>query len=554
MARRRRRRGNHRDFRGRRTARWAGGFRLRSRRRRSSRRPRHGSPGGSAAPAGVRPSPVQLPLPGKWLRPAGRDAAPEAMPGCRRLAHAQRARPAPPHHRRALDGRARRFHARRRRHGVRCAAPARLSAPSGRQAGAAPRCSSAADQGPGAVLQRHARRPVPARPDGERSRHGARAVGDALAGRRRPFVPRAQVIGQNRRRRARRSRRREPALACPPMKRLVLCCDGTWNSADQESNGVPTPTNVVKLAYRVAKRDGATLQVIYYDQGVGTGNFFDRLTGGAFGDGVEANIYDAYRFLIGNYEPGDEIYLFGFSRGAYTVRSIGGMIRKCGILARSYVKYYHAAIELYRDGQHPDQPGPAKFRQDYSVSGAEAIPIRMIGAWDTVGVLGIPLRGLRSLTHAKYQFHDTELSGIVQLACHALAVDEHRAPFAPTLWTYKAKTGQQVEQVWFCGAHSDIGGGYAETGLLDIALDWMLEKARSAGLAFDSQAMAAYPLHGNPLGKLHDSKTGLYRLTPGIDRVIGSDPTQSLHPSVRQRWERDASYRPASLRSYFKRT
>src|SRR5207245_9174344 len=159
------------------------------------------------------------------------------------------------------------------------------------------------------------------------------------------------------------------------MKRLVLCCDGTWNSADQESNGVPTRTDVVKLDYRVAKRDGATLQVIDYDQVVGTGNFFDRLTGGAYGDGVEANIYDAYRFLIGNYEPGDEIYLFGFSRGAYTVRSIGGMIRKCGILARSYVKYYHAAIELYRDGQHPYQPGPAKFRQDYSVPGADAMLI-----------------------------------------------------------------------------------------------------------------------------------------------------------------------------------
>jgi uncharacterized protein (DUF2235 family) len=337
------------------------------------------------------------------------------------------------------------------------------------------------------------------------------------------------------------------------MKRLVLCCDGTWNSADQERNHVPSPTNVVKIACRVAKRDGATLQVIYYDQGVGAGNFFDRLTG-AFGDGVEANIYDAYRFLIGNYAPGDEIYLFGFSRGAYTVRSIGGMIRKCGILERPYVKHYHAAIELYRNDQHPDQPGPSKFRQNHSIAGAEAIPIRMIGAWDTVGALGIPLRGFRGLTHAKCQFHDTELSGIVQFACHALAIDEHRAPFEPTLWAYKPKPGQQVEQVWFCGAHSDSGGGYAQSELSDIALDWMIGKARSAGLAFDSEAMAAHPLHGNPLGKLHDSKTGLYRLTAGIGRVIGSDPTQSLHPSVRQRWEGDASYRPASLRTYFKQT
>jgi len=232
------------------------------------------------------------------------------------------------------------------------------------------------------------------------------------------------------------------------VKRLVLCCDGTWNAADQERDGVPCPTNVVKLGYRVAKRDaGGTLQVIYYDQGVGTGNVVDRMSGGAFGRGVEDNIHDAYRFLIANYEPGDEIFLFGFSRGAFTVRSIGGMIRKCGILARPFVRYYRAANELYRNEEHPDDPGPTKFRHDYSVLRAQAIPIKLIGVWDTVGSLGIPLRGLRSLTRTKYQFHDTELSGTVQFAFHALAIDEHRAPFEPTLWAYKPKPAQHVEQV-----------------------------------------------------------------------------------------------------------
>ncbi|MDF3010573.1 MAG: hypothetical protein K0S03_1369, partial [Burkholderiales bacterium] len=222
------------------------------------------------------------------------------------------------------------------------------------------------------------------------------------------------------------------------MKRLILCCDGTWNSADQERNGTPCPTNVVKLGYRVAKRDGDIPQLIYYDQGVGTGNTLDRASGGAFGDGLEENIHDAYRFLVANYEPGDELYLFGFSRGAFTVRSIGGMIRKCGILER-----------------------PMQFRKSCSLIHEEPIPIRMIGVWDTVGSLGIPLRGLRWLTRREHQFHDTELSGSVQVACHALAIDERRAPFAPTLWDYKPKPGQQVEQVWFCGAHSDVGGGYA---------------------------------------------------------------------------------------------
>jgi uncharacterized protein (DUF2235 family) len=113
------------------------------------------------------------------------------------------------------------------------------------------------------------------------------------------------------------------------MKRLILCCDGTWNSADQASNGVPCPTNVVGTAFRVAKRGGEILQIVYYDQGVGTGNLIDRLSGGAFGQGLSDNIYDAYRFLIANCESGDEIFLFGFSRGAFTVRSLGGLIRKC---------------------------------------------------------------------------------------------------------------------------------------------------------------------------------------------------------------------------------
>ena len=299
----------------------------------------------------------------------------------------------------------------------------------------------------------------------------------------------------------------------------------------------------------MAKRDGDIPQLIYYDQGVGTGNTLDRASGGAFGDGLEENIHDAYRFLVANYEPGDELYLFGFSRGAFTVRSIGGMIRKCGILERRAVRYYRDAIALYRNEQHPDDPQPMQFRKSCSLIHEEPIPIRMIGVWDTVGSLGIPLRGLRWLTRREHQFHDTELSGSVQVACHALAIDERRAPFVPTLWDYKPKPGQQVEQVWFCGAHSDVGGGYAETGLSDIALEWMIGKARAAGLAFDAAAIEAYPLKPDPVGKLHNSKTGLYRLTAGIDRAIGADPTQSVHPSVRTRWDADPGYRPAPLKA-----
>lgn len=353
------------------------------------------------------------------------------------------------------------------------------------------------------------------------------------------------------------------------MKRLILCCDGTWNSADQEDKGAPCPTNVVKLGYRVAKRDGSIPQIVYYDQGVGTGNVLDRLTGGAFGQGLEENIHDAYRFLVGNYEPGDELCLFGFSRGAYTARSIGGMVRKCGVLGREFVQHYRDAIALYRSEHLPTDPAAIKFRKDYSVSGGEDIKIKFIGVWDTVGALGIPLRGMRWLTRGEHQFHDTELSGVVENAYHALAIDERRAPFAPTLWMYKPKPGQTIEQMWFCGVHSDVGGGYPERGLSDITLDWMVGKARGAGLVFDDAAVKAHALAPDSRAMLHNSKTGFYRLTAGLDRAIGwasknpdasdatarrDDPTQSVHDSVRTRWDNDPTYRPPALRAYFKRT
>jgi uncharacterized protein (DUF2235 family) len=354
------------------------------------------------------------------------------------------------------------------------------------------------------------------------------------------------------------------------MKRLVVCCDGTWNRADQQSGDRPTPTNVVKLAYRVAKRDGDIAQVLSYDQGVGTGNSLDRLLGGAFGAGLADNIFDAYRFLMANYEPEDELYLLGFSRGAYTARSLAGMIRKCGILARASVGRYVEALALYRDPDtHPDDPRPVTFREQHSLCRGEGIPITFLGVWDTVGALGIPIRGLRWLTRREHQFHDAELSGSVRRACQALAIDERRGPFEPSLWSYVPKQDQTVEQVWFPGVHSDVGGGYAEVDLSDIALDWMIGKARAAGLAFGDGLWSANPLAPKPAGVLHDSKRGLYRLSPGQDRPIGLvppgpggsvdaatplDPRQSLHASVRERWDADARYRPPALREYFRRT
>ncbi|MFP5247850.1 MAG: DUF2235 domain-containing protein, partial [Thermoanaerobaculia bacterium] len=203
------------------------------------------------------------------------------------------------------------------------------------------------------------------------------------------------------------------------MKRLVICCDGTWNRADQvRKDGQPCVTNVLKIAVRIAKRDGDMPQVIYYDQGVGTGNLVDKVSGGAFGEGLEANIHDAYRFLIANYEQGDEIYAFGFSRGAFTARSIVGMIRKCGILKREHADRYKPALDLYHSDEHPDDPKPMQFREQNSIAGKEEIPIRFIGVWDTVGALGIPVRGIAALQKDKFEFHDTQLTKIVKFAYH----------------------------------------------------------------------------------------------------------------------------------------
>jgi len=335
------------------------------------------------------------------------------------------------------------------------------------------------------------------------------------------------------------------------MKRLILCCDGTWNTVEQERNGRPCPTNVVKLAYRISKRapDG-TPQVVYYSQGVGTGNLVDRITGGAFGEGLTTNLHEAYLFLVGNYEQGDEIYLFGFSRGAFTARSIGGMIRKCGILDRSHVDRYVEALALYQDTDvHPNDAKAVQFRAETSVGADTPIPIKCIGVWDTVGALGIPWTALSPISHKRFAFHDTELSGQVENGFHALAIDEQRAPFAPTLWDEKAKEGQRIVQTWFIGAHGDVGGGYVNSSLSDISLRWMIEHVEPLGLALmhSTEYRAAVGLRDDPLGPLHNSRKGFYLLTKKIDRAVKIGGTQAIHPTVIDRWKNDKTYRPSNL-------
>jgi uncharacterized protein (DUF2235 family) len=215
-------------------------------------------------------------------------------------------------------------------------------------------------------------------------------------------------------------------------KRLVVCCDGTWNFADQ-----PSKTNVAKIALSV--RPGSASgqeQRVYYHSGVGTLRR-ERLRGGAFGTGLSRNVLDAYRFLVESYEPDDELYFFGFSRGAFTVRSLAGLVRNSGILRRDHADRTPDAWALYRDRiERPSGAAATLFRRSY----ARETPIRFVGVWDTVGALGIPvpdpawLRPAVDRFNRRWAFHDTELSSRVTAAFHALAVDEQRSAFRPTLW------------------------------------------------------------------------------------------------------------------------
>lgn len=273
------------------------------------------------------------------------------------------------------------------------------------------------------------------------------------------------------------------------MRRLIICADGTWNSADMRRKDTPTPTNVIKMARAICPvTDDGVSQIIYYHEGVGNGfGVLDRFLGGAFGVGLSKNIRDCYRFLVDNHQGGDEIFLFGFSRGAFTVRSLSGLIRKCGLLSPNHTDMIPDAYRLYRNKLHPNHPECVAFRAKHS----KEVRVKLIGVWDTVGALGVPTRWFNMITRLKYGFHDVTLSSYVDNAFHALAIDERRKPFAPTLWETRQNAGQRFEQVWFPGSHSNVGGGLPDAGLSDLAFAWMAARAGECGLNFDQDYLAA---------------------------------------------------------------
>jgi len=348
-------------------------------------------------------------------------------------------------------------------------------------------------------------------------------------------------------------------------RRLVVCCDGTWNRPDQLDRGVPAPTNVSKIALGVARRDSdGVRQLLHYQPGVGTRRL-ERLRGGVFGVGLSRNVRDCYRFLVENYRPGDELYLFGFSRGAFTARSTVGLVRNSGILRSEHVDRIKEAYRLYRargDRAHPSGIEAQVFKRMYS---HEEIDIRFVGVWDTVGSLGIPVDGLRvPVVEKLWGFHDTTLSSHVRFAYQALAIDERRGPFRPTLWEQQEHAVEQtLEQVWFAGVHCDVGGGYREPELAEIALLWMVERARDCGLAFepdhflspspgvdDERRYTGADTAPDALGTMHESCKSFYRLLRRHRRSLTEPDGSAVASSADRRRREKPDYVPPGLEGY----
>lgn len=375
------------------------------------------------------------------------------------------------------------------------------------------------------------------------------------------------------------------------MKRLVFCFDGSWNKLD-----APYQTNVVITAETVMSltdEEKPTAQLVFYDEGVGTAKA-QRFRGGIFGKGIVENLSDGYRFLIFNYRLGDEIYVFGFSRGAYTARSFVGLLATCSIILPKEAHRATEAVLLYqeRDESQQFKDRAMQFRRqyaphicvsddentwrirnipDYDAHPAHRLYVNYVGVWDTVGSLGVPARYFFSRwTNKDHRFHDTKLSAFVKCARHAVAVDERRIDFTPTLWEnideLNISAGKKpdasdapYQEMWFPGVHGAVGGGGERRGLSDQAMDWVLDGARGAGLVLDggehSRIFELQPDYKDYLN--NQEKAGLFykamNYFASADRK-GPSNLYQVSVSARRRWLEKAEnladgveYRPKTL-------
>ena len=358
------------------------------------------------------------------------------------------------------------------------------------------------------------------------------------------------------------------------MKRLAIFLDGTWNTLNNN-------TNVWRLKSLCVP--STPDQLIYYGEGVGT-RFGEKIRGGAMGFGIDHEIIDAYTWLVQAFSPCDEIFIFGFSRGAYAARSLSGLISTCGVLEPGAPLSIQQLYERYRRPDHASinqlVHGPQHglgLEERWIVKYCRQTPIRMVGVWDTVGSLGNPVETMRAKV-AKYRFLDTHLRLTNQYAFQALAIDEHRGPFEPTLWTRTRDNApsaaaapdrllSSVEQRWFTGAHANVGGGYPSDVLAQPPLKWMMDKAAGLGLRFHETLELDPP---NPMAPIADSYAEfgprlirpVYHLfSRRFYRPIGPVPhrgtertteriNETIDGSVFERWRNNPGYRPPNLQEW----
>ena len=338
-------------------------------------------------------------------------------------------------------------------------------------------------------------------------------------------------------------------------KKIILFCDGTWQDTDSEN-----PTNIVKLkrllSCKCKCKDGSDIeQIALYLQGVGTRGPVDKLVGGIIGRGIEENIRDAYEVLCDNFSEGDEVHILGFSRGAYTARSLVGFIDKVGLLDRNETEKIPELWRIY------------KSKNDSARKGNEVI-VKSLTVFDTVGSLGVPtdlsdtlneniiFKIFSSGINEKHKFHNVKTPSNVENIFHLLAIDEDTRGFKPTLF----QMGENVEktklkQVWFCGGHEDIGGGHmdSDTGLSNVTLHWVVGELSKLGLKFINNKEEK--LKPNYKGKMHE--VCIKALGQKIDladskepRTIGEAayPEQYFHKSVLERFkDKEFNYKPRNI-------
>lgn len=328
------------------------------------------------------------------------------------------------------------------------------------------------------------------------------------------------------------------------MKRIIICSDGTWNKPEEDLTK-DFPTNVLKFSRAIKPVDDkGVAQTVFYDWGIGS--YHDKIGGGGFGAGLDKNIMDGYRYIVHNYDVGDEIFLFGFSRGAYTVRCLAGLINNCSILKKEHENKITEAYTLYKNPKvKPDDETSQAFRTEYSH--AQKTPVHFVGVWDTVGALGLP-KSVFGFIKDKHLFYDNKIGSIIKTARHALSIDEKRKDFEPTIWQQDWEKKVDLKQVWFAGVHSDVGGSYPpdKNGhvLSDIPMMWMKKEAEKQNLQFQPHIENVVL---NPTAKQNKEESLLYKMLGLSARKIV--PGTYIHQSVKTRFE-TTNYKPLALTRY----